>query len=77
MALCVESKTIYYGREPLVQPVLVVSESQPCTTYYLVEADDLQSQLSAYEVGLFIAGAISLYGMAFVFKLGRQTFGLR
>lgn len=77
MALCAESKLVKVGPSTTTEPVLVVSQQSVCSTYYLVEADDLQSQLSAYEVGLFIAGAVSLYGMAFVFKLGRQTFGLR
>ena len=56
---------------------LVYSSVEPCAGYLLVSAQDLQPHLSAYEVGLFIAGAVSLYGTAFIFKLGRQTMGLR
>ncbi|MBP7662322.1 MAG: hypothetical protein KA770_00455 [Shewanella sp.] len=56
---------------------LLYSSVEPCAGYLLISAQDLDSHLTAYEVALFIAGAVSLYGMAFIFKLGRQTMGLR
>lgn len=56
---------------------LQASTVQPCDGTLLLTAEDLDSHLTAYEVSLFIAGATTLYGLAFIFKLGRQTMGLR
>lgn len=76
MALCVESKPLKSGLS-YTEPVLVVSEQQDsvCTTYYLVEADDLQSQLSSTEVAILFSAAALLYAVVFVFKLSRRQFG--
>lgn len=76
MALCVESKLVKVGPSTSAEPVLVVSTAETCSTYYLVETQDLDSKLSAYEVGLLFGAAASLYAAVFVFKLARRQFGL-
>ena len=54
---------------------LLVSSTQPCDGFYLVDARDLQGQLSASEVLLLFGAAASLYAVVFVFKIARRQFG--
>lgn len=74
MALCVESKPLNIGLS-YTEPVLVVSNSPTCTTYYLVEAKDLDSQLSYAEVSALFSAFVGLYAIAFVIKLVRRQIG--
>lgn len=54
---------------------LLVSSTQPCDGFYLVESRDLEGQLSSTEVGLLFSACASLYALVFVFKLARRQFG--
>ena len=45
MSLCVESKLVKVGPSSTSEPVLVVSNSSTCSSYYLVEAKDLDCLL--------------------------------
>ncbi|EHC03944.1 hypothetical protein Sbal625DRAFT_4374 [Shewanella baltica OS625] len=54
---------------------LLVSSTQPCDGFYLVEARDLEGQLSATEVGILFSAAASLYAVVFVFKIARRQLG--
>lgn len=54
---------------------LLVSSTQPCDGFYLVDARDLQGQFSATEVGILFSAAASLYALTFVFKLIRRQIG--
>lgn len=77
MALCVDAVSDNgVGVAPTDSLILVLSKSSTCD-FYLIETKDLQSHLSAYEVGLFIAGATTLYCLAFIFNLARKSMGLR
>lgn len=75
MTLCVVSKVLTSGGRAISEATLVVSETTPCDGYYLVEAKDLQGQLSASEVLLLFGAAASLYAVVFVFKIARRQFG--
>lgn len=75
MALCVESKLVKVGLSTVSEPVLVVSNVPTCTTYYLVEAKDLDSQLSYAEVSALFSAFVGLYAIAFVIKLVRRQIG--
>lgn len=74
MTLCVESRPVKLGLNS-TEPVLVVTQAQTCSTYYLVEAKDLEGQLSATEVLLLFGAAASLYALVFVFKIARRQLG--
>ncbi len=75
MSLCVESKLVKVGPSSTSEPVLVVSNSSTCSSYYLVEAKDLEPQLSSYEVVILFGAAVSLYAVVFIFKLARRQLG--
>ena len=75
MALCVNA--VDDGGVGVVNAdtlILVLSKSEPCD-FYLIETKDLNSQLSAYEVGILFGAAALLYAVVFVFKLSRRQFG--
>ncbi|MGI1988788.1 hypothetical protein [Shewanella glacialipiscicola] len=74
MALCVESRPLEIGNNS-IYPVLVLSQADTCSTYYLVEAKDLEGQLTGSDVGLLFSACASLYALVFVFKLARRQFG--
>ncbi|WAX22035.1 hypothetical protein spd_00003 [Shewanella phage Dolos] len=75
MTLCVESKFVKVGPSSTTEPVLVVSNAPTCTAYYLVEAKDLDSQLSYSEVSALFSAIVGLYALAFVIKLARKQLG--
>lgn len=49
--------------------------TQPPCDFYLVEAEDLEGQLTGSDVGLLFSACASLYALVFVFKLARRQFG--
>lgn len=75
MALCVNAQDD--GGVGVVDEnslILVLSKSEPCD-FYLIETKDLNSQLSAHEVGILFSAFAGLYALAFVFKLLRRQIG--
>ncbi|MEL4257708.1 hypothetical protein AAEH95_21570 [Shewanella xiamenensis] len=74
MAICVTAAPDPIGVTDDGSPILVIPKSGVCD-FYLVEANDIQSQFSYAEVSVLFSAFVGLYAIAFVIKLVRRQIG--